>query len=367
MEGFCGRNLSAKEQILYGLQADAALLSETWSTEEEGINLDGFTAYYEKRSTAHVRARRGTGGLAFVVKNEILSRYTVKQLFIDREEVIVLQLTHRLTGFTLTLLGIYLPPETSVYSQDPDQFFESLVSFLYEQCNDDLIVLLGDINARISDKKDYIEGIDDLPPRVNIDEGINDHGKSFINFLLQTNMCVVNGQIDPLQDNFTSVSHRGRAVVDYFAVPNEQLHFVKEFAVIPVNDYVERNQIQHIGSSRISDHSIISCTVDTRSDIENDVSPPQASPEAVATDDAGEGPPPPRRFRKKPIPDEFMSSHDTLMKCSDIIDKLLSDRLTVERLDKLYDELLNVYCNEMSTFLDEIKQTPKSKKVARLT
>ncbi len=131
-----------------GLQADVALLSETWCTDENNINLTGFTAFNKKCSIAHINTRRGTGGLAFVVKNEVLVNYTVKQIYIDREEIIVLRLVHKLTGFSLMLLGIYLPPETSVYSQDPDQFFESLVSFLYEYCNDDLIVLLGDVNTR---------------------------------------------------------------------------------------------------------------------------------------------------------------------------------------------------------------------------
>ena len=138
-----------------------ALLSETWSTDKNNITLTGYTVFNKKRSIANIRGRRGTGGLAFVVKNTLLINYSIKQIYIDREEAIILKLVHKLTGFTLTLLGIYLPPETSVYSQDPDQFFESLVGFLYEHCNDDLIVLLGDVNARISDKKDYIEGVDD--------------------------------------------------------------------------------------------------------------------------------------------------------------------------------------------------------------
>ncbi len=299
MEGFCGRNLSAKEEILYGLQADAALLSETWSTDENNISLTGYTTIHKKRSVANIRARRGTGGLAFVVKNELLVNYTVKQIYIDRDEVIVLKLVHKLTGFTLMLLGVYLPPETSVYSQDPDQFFESLVSFLYEHCNEDLTVLFGDINARISDKKDYIEGIDDLPPRVDIDEGINDHGKSFLNFLIQTNMCVVNGRINPLKDNFTSVSQLGRAVVDYFAIPNEELHFVEDFEVIPVNEYITLNRVSQVAPSRVSDHSIISCTINARSDLEEKCEPAQAPPGSAESEGASAGPPPtPKTLQK---------------------------------------------------------------------
>ena len=62
-----------------------------------------------------------------------------------------------------------------------------------------------------------------------------------------------------------------------------------------------------------------------------------------------------------------MTGNEFLMQCTDIIDKLLSDRLTTEHLDKIYDDLLNVYYNEMSNFLDEIKQTPASKKATRHT
>ena len=169
---------------------------------------------------------------------------------------------------------------------------------MYEHCNDDLIVLLGDVNAQISDKKDYIEGVDDLPPRVNIDEGMNDHGKSVLNFLIQTNMCVINGRINPLCDNFTSVSHRGWAVVDYFAVPYERLHLVRDFAVIPVNDYVKDNRIRQIGSNRISDHSIICCTINTRSDTEDESEPTQTPTEVIEPIDASAAPPPPTFLKK---------------------------------------------------------------------
>ena len=86
------------------------------------------------------------------------------------------------------------------------------------------------------------------------------------------------------------------------------------------------------------------------------------SPDMTNADDGGAGPPPPRRFNKKTLPDNFMTGDDILSQCSDLIDKLLQDRLTVERLDAMYDEMLNVYYSEMSKFLREIKQTPKSKK-----
>ena len=42
-------------------------------------------------------------------------------------------------------------------------------------------------------------------------------------------MCIVNGRGEPNLDNFTSVSPRGHAVVDYIITPYECLQNVTEF------------------------------------------------------------------------------------------------------------------------------------------
>ena len=44
-------------------------------------------------------------------------------------------------------------------------------------CNSDLVCVCGDLNARIGNKVDFIEGVDVIKPRISIDSVINNHGK----------------------------------------------------------------------------------------------------------------------------------------------------------------------------------------------
>ena len=89
---------------------------------------------------------------------------------------------------------------------------------MYDMCEIDMVILGRDFNARLGNMKDFIEGLDEIPPRTVIDETQNEHGKLFNDFLLQSKSCILNGRIEPLKDSFTSISHKGRSIVDYFVV-----------------------------------------------------------------------------------------------------------------------------------------------------
>ena len=69
-----------------------------------------------------------------------------------------------------------------------------------------------------------------------IDHTSNVNGDLFIDFLVDSGMCMVNGRLG--QNDFTHVSHRGKSVVDYVCVPYEQLHFVSDFQVHLMSDVV---------------------------------------------------------------------------------------------------------------------------------
>ena len=95
-----------------------------------------------------------------------------------------------------------------------------------------------------------ISGFDDvnIPKRRVIDATLNQHGHSFIEFLNESKMCMLNGRCDAENDNYTSISTRGKAVVDYICAPHENLDKCESFKVIPTSSlFGER--------SRAPDHS----------------------------------------------------------------------------------------------------------------
>ena len=68
-----------------------------------------------------------------------------------------------------------------------------------------------------------------LPNHCIIDEYSNNLGDQLIEFLVDCNLCMLNGRIG-IQD-FTNISCKGKSVVDYVIIPHEQLNNVIDFKV----------------------------------------------------------------------------------------------------------------------------------------
>ena len=180
-------------------------LAETFNKPDDVIELQGYTVFLHNRKAYNKKCGRGSGGTAFLIKNSILNKYSIKRVKQETDCILALTITNRTTGFETLLIGVYLPPEGSVHAEDPDMLFQCLVALMYECDEANAVYLMGDYNARIGMKKDFIYSIDDIPERMVLDETYNDYGISLINVLLQTNTCIINGRVTPLRDSFTSM------------------------------------------------------------------------------------------------------------------------------------------------------------------
>ncbi len=65
------------------------------------------------------------------------------------------------------------------------------------------------------EKLSGLTDIDALPNRIIIDEIGKCHGEPLIGFLNDSKRCVLNGRFNPDCNNYTSISHKGKSVVDY--------------------------------------------------------------------------------------------------------------------------------------------------------
>jgi hypothetical protein len=125
----------------------------------------------------------------------------------------------------------------------------------------DLVIIAGDLNCRIGKDLDYIPEIDNVPSRRVLDEVTNQHGRSLIEFLHESNMCILNGRFNEKEDGFTSISTKGTAVVDYIMCPIHKLDMFKSFTVEPCLQIVDRCELNHLvgQKSRIPDHALLTC------------------------------------------------------------------------------------------------------------
>ena len=181
----------------------------------------------------------------------------------------------------------------------------------------DAIYLGGDLNGRIGQRPDFVEGLDDVTPRTSIDIHVRGHGEAILEFCNEAKMCVVNGRISPLHDNFTSISNRGSAVVDYFLTRHEDLKNISDFKVITMSSLADCMGENGVGvtPSLISDHSFLLMDVKTRDpnvpdSVEGGSSRGSHSAPVYGAPCGSRGPEPPPRFRINSVPDNFMSSAD---------------------------------------------------------
>ena len=113
------------------------------------------------------------------------------------------------------------------------------------------------MNSKVGKNKDFIENLDDLSEQVVIDDTVNNHGNSFCDFLVEGKLAIINRRICPQNDNFTCVPIKGRSVMDYFVVSQENIEYVSHFSVLTVNEALELVGHNRGVEGRISDHSVL--------------------------------------------------------------------------------------------------------------
>ena len=74
----------------------------------------------------------------------------------------------------------------------------------------------GDYNGRIGKCDDVNLDVDkDVVKRISIDTVKNAHGDALLEFIADGKLAILNGRVDPNNDNYTFISSRGKSVVDY--------------------------------------------------------------------------------------------------------------------------------------------------------
>ncbi len=208
-----------RKTVLRHIDGDIIAVNETHLKGTKCVEMPGYMWYGYNRQQQHVRVNKGSGGVGILVKRRIAEEYDIK--IVDREidGLLMLKFTHKVTLYSLLMVCAYLPPENSPWGRDATGFYSHVLSRIYDNIDCDAVCIMGDLNARVGDKADFIEGIDDITPRRVLDNVSNKHGDALLEFLLSSKMCLLNGRVTPEYDNYTSISTKGSAVVDYCAVP----------------------------------------------------------------------------------------------------------------------------------------------------
>ena len=295
------------------------------------IHLDDYVWYGFNRKGLHQKAPKGSGGVGFFVRRNILQQFKVHIADRSTEGILALMFTHKTSQLTICVTTGYLPPENSPWGRDAEFFYSNLLTLIYNlEC--DNFILCGDLNSRIGSLHDYVENVDDIPPRIVIDNHVNQHGRCLVDFLHKSKMCIINGRLNPTNNDYTSTSSRGTSVVDYIIVPQNTLSHFKNFNVKSCMSIVEDHNLFSLLNerSRIPDHAVL--LVDLSTNI------PAVSYETFDNS----GTPvinPSVKYNYKIIPEEFLNNEKAKQFAHSILDQINVNNGNQEDFDFIYDNI----------------------------
>ena len=236
INGWTENNKQLRLALIKYTRPDVLCLQESHLDAGQPLDIEGYLWIGHNRKSKHVRAKKASGGVGILVKDKVLDQYSVSSIDKCFDGILVICLQHKTTDFKLTLINVYLPPENSIWGRDCDTFTSYLTSVLFSSHSSDIILVLGDFNARIGNELDYIHEIDDLPNRFPIDFAKHSHGDSLVEFLKDTKLNIINGRISTESDNFTCINNHGKSVVDYMMIPHDCINYCSSFKVETMSD-----------------------------------------------------------------------------------------------------------------------------------
>ena len=177
-----------------------------------------YTWYGFNRIEIHRNAPKPSGGVGIFVHSRICENFDIHIIDKSYDGILGIQFVHKTSEYVLVVYSCYLPPENSTRGRDAQGFYSHLLAQIYMNCDSDSIFIAADFNSRIGSLSDIINDIDTIPKRTIIDKSVNQHGHELLDFLNESKCCVLNGRFDSKNDNFTSISRKGKAVVDYMTV-----------------------------------------------------------------------------------------------------------------------------------------------------
>ena len=98
------------------LNADVICLTETHLKNDKEIEVPGFMCYVNNRKVVNSRIRKGSGGVAILIRTSLLRYYGVKLIDKECEGILAVELKNTETSDTIQVYCCYLPPIDSLYS-----------------------------------------------------------------------------------------------------------------------------------------------------------------------------------------------------------------------------------------------------------
>ena len=356
VNGWTRNNCCIRNAVISCIKPDIICLNETHlsNNHDNQPNVEGYSWIGHCRPVRHTRSVRQFGGVGILYKDSLLQNFDISVISKCYDGILGVLFTSKITGVQLLIICVYLPPEESPWGRDAETFFAHLLSIVYLYTNVDHVFIAGDLNARIGCSLDYMKDVDDLGDRTVLDHSINKHGESLLEFLIESKMMVLNGRVTPEFDNFTSVSTRGRAVVDYFITSHNSYSICSKLEVFLASDMIERyGLVNMLGNHcKMPDHSMITCAIQLATPARSDNIEVSSVTNDVPTW---------KFYYFDKIPGDFMNNN--LFKQTLFI---ITERIqNIEKNEQMLDQVYQDFCKAVLSEMDEWLQSKDCSKQVR--
>ncbi len=354
VNGWNVNNSELRKRIVEFRHADIICINETHLHGTEQLKLDGFIWLGHNRKSLHVRARRAYGGVGLFVKDWLYSEYKIEENYKIYDDMLGIMFTHKVTGYRFMIYSVYLPPENSTFYNNAPEFFNRLLIEVYKYVDIDALYFIGDVNSRIGSLNDCTD-LDNVMSRKNLEEENNNHGKAFVEFLHDSKCCVVNSRVSTEYDNFTSVSTKGKAVVDFVFTPHENLKTIHSCYVDTCSDIINTLGIQHMISDtcKAPDHSLVTIKIYMSRYTTMQCRNIGARNYYESTDKP--------KFNVRRIPENFMNSDTICNVIAELIENITLARENQASVDVAYNKVVEVVYKEMKDKLQSVSKSHRRK------
>ena len=154
-------------------------------------------------------------------------------------------------------------------------------------------------------------------------------------------MFFLNRRFKESDDNFTSVSCKGKSVVDYICIQRDNYVSCKFFQVISPSSLVDRySSYDYVGErSKLRNHYMLKCQVQyqAKTCVDSQTSTPTRRTQCKN-----------RKYKHQAIPEDFLSSELVLRALSDLIRRIQTCRGTQQNIGSVYDQFCDTLIREMN-------------------
>ena len=255
-----------REDILNHVNFDILGVAETHFLGDQILQIDGYQWYGQNRKNLHKNAKRGSGGVGFLIRSNLMNFYNVSIVDDSFEGIMLLKFISKIENKDFYTCVCYLPPIESTRNIDATDVFNQLIVQIHLYCKNLMFTtcICGDFNARCSNFEDFISGEDEIPDRHVLDFTSNKYGELLCEFLIDANRCSLNGR-NYISNDFTCIRPQETSLVDYCIIPHEDLDKYLDFNVQTVSYLINELDVVDSTSALTTkpDHSVLSWKMET--------------------------------------------------------------------------------------------------------